>query len=655
MKKDEIIKKRFSFSKALERIIFFRWLIAFLVFIILVISKIHFSSIGFYNEIFPTVCNEKEAESYRIYGEHRAIRSDEWMVHTPKYFSQKYNNFNRYSKQGSISEINSTLDYYSPTIGPELIGKPFNLGYIFFGNEYGLSFYFCMLEILLFMTAFEVFLILTKRSILVSFIGMLFVGFAPAMQWWLVPHITIVFVYAMALFCLGYYFLTTNKLYKKLILAIFLVSGIIGFSLSIFPSCQLICALIDIVLFVAVLKRDREKISINKSSIVIISFIFISSFSVLLEFIINSKEDLLAILKTDYPGTRLFVGGNKRLEAVFPSLTSLFIPYKDVNFDNNCEVATFIHFGVFFMLIYNKMRDRLKKDADGEIYVLNSFICMLIVEIVFMSMGVSELLSKLTFFRYVNRMYLCYGFTATLYTIYCFYIMWKKKDILKKHQIIILTISYIFLHVLQAENIMRQYFPLRWLFVEVSFFALVLWFVLFEFKKLAAISTVFVMGACGFNVNPICKGVSPIYNHPISVFIKNMVEKNKDDLWISLGGDSVSIGSFLLANGAKTISTTHFYPDNNEWNILGIDKKYYSAFNRYAHHKFFIGENQTKIHLEQPDSIKITVNFDVLKNRLGVKYIVARKEYLEQNRKYFPYKLKKVFEQDGIFVFSIRS
>ncbi|MCI1769493.1 MAG: hypothetical protein LKM40_04940 [Mageeibacillus sp.] len=85
-----------------------------------------------------------------------------------------------------------------------------------FGNEIGLSWYWCGLMIMLFMTAFEMFWILTKKDAVLSLAGMLLIGFSPAMQWWMIPHITIVFVYAMALFDIGYYFFFAKKKMDKM-------------------------------------------------------------------------------------------------------------------------------------------------------------------------------------------------------------------------------------------------------------------------------------------------------------------------------------------------------------------------------------------------------------------------------------------------------
>ena len=228
-KKGEGGLKEMSLREVVLKVVRFRWLVAFLLFVVLVCFKVHFSSIGVYYEMFPTVLNQEEKEKYKKFGEDRKIRSDEWMVHTPKYFAQKNNDFRMYSNRGSLGDINEVLDYYAPVKDLTLIGKPFNLGYILFGNEYGLSFYFCMLLILLFMTAFEMLYILTKKSLIASLVGMFLIGFAPAMQWWLVPHITIVFVYAMGLFSASYYFLTSKTRVKRLILSPILVSLAVGF------------------------------------------------------------------------------------------------------------------------------------------------------------------------------------------------------------------------------------------------------------------------------------------------------------------------------------------------------------------------------------------------------------------------------------------
>ena len=108
--------------------------------------------------------------------------------------------------------------------------------------------------------------------------------------------------------------------------------------MSIFPSCQVVCGFVDLFLLIAVLKRDRKSVSLNLEAYCYIAVIFLVAVGIILNFVVSSKEDFMLILKTDYPGSRLWLGGNKRLEDIFPSLTSLFLPFKEVKFENNCEV-----------------------------------------------------------------------------------------------------------------------------------------------------------------------------------------------------------------------------------------------------------------------------------------------------------------------------
>ena len=70
-----------------------RYVIALIVFTFCVIFKVHGSSINEYNKMFSNY-EEYSSESVLL-GESRSIRSDEWLVHTPYYMSQEYNDFDK--------------------------------------------------------------------------------------------------------------------------------------------------------------------------------------------------------------------------------------------------------------------------------------------------------------------------------------------------------------------------------------------------------------------------------------------------------------------------------------------------------------------------------------------------------------------------------
>ena len=643
----------FSVRNVIDNIVKFRWLIAIIVFIVCISLKLHFSSMGEFNRLLPTVLDESKASMYNIHGKSRAIRSDEWMVHTCRYFSQKYNNYAKYSTRNSISPTNMLIDYYAPVKDITLIGKPFNLGYIFFGNERGLSWYFCMLQILLFMTAFEMFLILTKRKILTSTIGMLMVGFSPCMQWWLIPHITILFVYAMAIFSLGYYFFVAKKMWLKLLSSCLLVSAIVGFCISIFPSCQVVCGLVVFFLLIAVLARDRENIFIFKSKWFIFRFLFVFVVvsGIILEFIVTSKLDFDILLGTDYPGSRLCIGGLDRIEDMFTNLTSLFLAYKDSNYLNNCEVSSFIHFAPLFLVLYSKISKRLAQYESRSLKVGKMLVVIILVELIYMCAGFSETLSRLTLFKYVNRMNICYGWTATIFTVWCINIIWLHKNIFKFWEYILYPLLYGFIYFTIIDNETRKYCSLRWLVLEILFFVVILMFVFMQYKKTASCLIAGVMFFAGAEINPICSGISPIINHPISEFVNERAILNSDDIWLALGDSSSIMGTFIMANGARALSTTNFYPDVDMWKLLNMDEKYYKMYNRYAHCNFYLTDKSQNIELVNGDSIKININPITLK-RLNVKYIITPVDYLNSfNMKYFD--IKPIFKQDNFVIYEL--
>ena len=214
-----------------------RYFIATLVFIICLLFKLHMSSIGCYHYLFKNQATKVEATT--ILGMSRSIRSDEYMVHTPYYFSQYYNDYKKNSKQMSLSGQDMIIGYNSPVKDISLLAKPLTWGYVLLGNEYGLSWYFSLKIILLVLISYEFVMILTKNNKKVSVMGALLISYSPAIQWWLVPHMADVFLWSMTLCVIAYHFFTTNKRWLKNLLTILAPLVLSVFVLALFPSCQI--------------------------------------------------------------------------------------------------------------------------------------------------------------------------------------------------------------------------------------------------------------------------------------------------------------------------------------------------------------------------------------------------------------------------------
>lgn len=640
-----------AFGKAMHYALKFRWLIALCIFIVCVSFRIHGSSIGVYDQYFPTHINDAQAQDYRIWGQDRTSRSDEWGVHTPIYFSQRYNDYKMESRQMGISETNMVLDYYAPVKSVTVIGKPFLWGYLLFGNEVGLSWYWCGMTLLMFLTAFEMFMILTQKNVRLSAVGMLMVGLSPVMQWWFIPHVTIIFIYAMGLFDVGYYFFTAKRKCVQWAMAFLAAFAIIGFALSLFPSCQYIAALVVSALLIGCLARDREKITFTAGQWHRIGVVALIAGGALGDFIFRHWPEFSKIMNTVYPGRRISVGGEDTLYEFFTDLTSIYLPYKDpAELGSSSELASYIHFGPMFIVLFPRMSKFLKEKGDRNELIGRILCVILLIQIEFMCAGFSRTLAKITLFKYVYRMNLSYEWTATVFTIWSFYMIAKHKGMFKRWQTIVYPALYGLLFLTFINKKVMEYMPLRFQIIEILLFVLILALTMARMDKAASYAIAGMMCVAGLTVNPLCRGTAPISNHPISEFIREKAQSEPDAWWMTVDALFV-VNNFVMANGAKVIGATSFYPDTERWRLLDPDGKYEEAYNRYANQTISLVDGETSVDLIVEDSVRINMNPDDVK-KMHVKYIVTASDLQDiLGRRHI--NCAKVFEQDGYMIYQL--
>ena len=72
----------------------------------------------------------------------------------------------------------------SPVRDILMIGRPFQIGFLLFGNDAGLSFYWYARITAMLLGAYELCLILTNRNKKLSLCGAIVITFSAAVQWW---------------------------------------------------------------------------------------------------------------------------------------------------------------------------------------------------------------------------------------------------------------------------------------------------------------------------------------------------------------------------------------------------------------------------------------------------------------------------------------
>ena len=127
----------------------------------------------------------------------------------------------------------------------------------------------------------------------------------------------------------------------------------------------------------------------------------------------------------------------------------------------------------------------------------------------------------------------------------------------------------------------------------------------------------------GMTVNPLAKGVGSIYNKTLSKAIIDISSKDSNGVWIAEGEIK---GNYLYANGAKTFGGTQFYPDEEKWSKIDPKGENEFYYNRYAHVKINLSNEETSYILDNLDAITINMNLDDM-SKIDVKYIVTTRNW----------------------------
>ena len=612
----------------------YRWALAAAVFCLCVCLRLHGSSIGAYDEIFPTRSAGGEST---LFGIPRWVRSDEFGVATMKYFSQEANGYALYSTRMSLSPMNMVLDYYSPVWDWTILGKPLSWGFLLFGSETGLSWYWCGLELLLFMTALETCRILTGGRRTEALLGACLAALSPAVQWWVMPHMPPVLLYAMALFTAGYGVFTAKTGLARRGFAALTATAVIGYALSIFPSFQVPCAVAVLVLLAACLSRDRDRIRFTGRDAAAILIPMAFAGVILGRFLLASRAELELLLRTAYPGRRVALGGDGRLSDLFADVRSLFLAYGDVPETNNSEAATHIHLAPLFLCMSPRLFSRMKRAGDRQLTVGLALAAVLLGQIAFMLAGVPRWLGEATPLRYCSRMRDVYGWTAALFTVWGLSALLRHPEYLSRRERLLWPLGYAAACLLLRVGELRAYFSgfvlaghaLGWLPAVLGAAALAALPLLAASgrKRALGLLAALLMFFAGGTVNPVERGAGAVFDHPLSAAVAEIAGKEPDSLWLCTDCEFI-FSNFLAANGARVLSATNFYPDPEKWAVIDPEGACAEETNRYANQRAELTGSGRGVELLRPDCIRIRLDPSMLK-RLGIRYLMSPEDHTD--------------------------
>ena len=166
---------------------------------------------------------------------------------------------------------------------------------------------------------------------------------------------------------------SNKKEWLKNLLTILLPLLISEFVIAIFPSFQVGLGIFIFLMLILFLVRDKSKLFQDKKQIIRLGIVFILTLFLVGYFVYTNIDELLISLNTVYPGKRVVTGGDGSIIDLFTDLTTIFLPYREtIPYSNFSEVSTYLHFGMFFVLLSPVLIKELKKKKDR-----NSSICIL--------------------------------------------------------------------------------------------------------------------------------------------------------------------------------------------------------------------------------------------------------------------------------------
>lgn len=558
-----------------------------------------------------------------IIGSPRPIRSDEWLVQTPFYLSQVKTGNHFTNKSYQVTGQNMMLAYNVSSWHISTIGKPFNWGFLFLGASRGLSWYWSFKIIAMLLLAYEFAMILTSRRKLLSAVSSFWITFTPTVQWWFMQHLGDVVFFSLLIMVSIYHYFNSEKKVFKILMAINLIIALIGFPLIIYPAFQVPFAYI-ILLFAVIqfFKALRNK-KVTLFDVIVITLTLFVSLTIDALTIYQSWDAISATLHTVYPGKRISVGGEYTWKNLSDFLFNIVLPFKAPQVSNQVELSSSFNFLLYILLIlpFVIKRKDINKNIFGIVLVVYSLMLML-----YSIVGIPTVLSKLTLFSYVpfSRSWQSMSVIAVFASIWFISFIWDKLERVKLTKILpslfIVTILYLYRGL--TDDIYKNYLGRFTSVILIVIMLIAFICILYRKKRVFYPIMLVIITVSGLTVNPLTHGIAAIENKLLSHEVESIVGKNPNAIWMS---DSTNLYHFVQMFGAKSIDGVRFYPDRQLMSKIDKQNQYEDVWNRYAHLKYSLTNENTSMTTPVPDNVNINLNINELKD-LNVKYILTTRD-----------------------------
>lgn len=623
-------QKQRGFKQGVELIYKYRFVLSFLLLIMLVSFKISGSSMGCWKLFLG------DGESGIRLGEPRVWRSDEWGTLTPLCFRQQYNTlgaYNRYSQTlGSILTDNM-LVYGQPSWDILTLFRPFYWGYLFFGSERGLSWFWCSRLIVLFLSWFELGMLITDGQKKLSVMLSICVSFAPFLQWWFAINGLVEMLIYGACFVLGSNYLVSHTFNpRKIAVAVGMAVCAVGYVLTFYPTWMVPVAwgFVPLFLWVVIWKFDRKVL--RRVDVVPWLLIFVITAAGLTVLAVTSWDVIKAELNSVYPGNAPSASGGTGLWWMmkYPiSLVSRFSMNELIV--ENSSIICFAPAG-FILALWVIIKEKKKDPLLILLLVMNLFLAW------YYCVGIPKWLAKMLLLSFVNsnRGPQVLGFLRL--TLFVRAVALKEKAPKRWLAALAAVISSavpmrLALGFTKYEpgGLRYEYFDTAEKIVVVWAILAVVFYLLYRARKskytMAVLGVCTVVLASSIWINPVAKGVSEITKSETMQQIRDLVKEDPQAIWLVVDMAYPATNIPAMA-GADCLNTTQTYPQKTRWEMLDQEGEYEDIYNRYCHIRASLG-SKTMLELVSTDYVEVTLSPEELK-KLNIRYIVSTNDFDEK-------------------------
>lgn len=623
-------QKQRGLKQGFELIYEYRFVLSFLLLIMLVSFKISGSSMGCWKLFLG------DGESGIRLGEPRVWRSDEWGTLTPLCFRQQYNTlgaYNRYSQTlGSILTDNM-LVYGQPSWDILTLFRPFYWGYLFFGSERGLSWFWCSRLIVLFLSWFELGMFITDGKKKLSVMLSICVSFAPFLQWWFAINGLVEMLIYGACFVLGSNYLVSRAFNpRKIAVAVGMAVCAVGYVLTFYPTWMVPVAwgFVPLFLWVVIWKFDRKVL--RRVDVVPWLLIFVITAAGLTVLAVTSWDVIKAELNSVYPGNAPSSSGGTGLWWMmkYPiSLVSRFSMNELIV--ENSSIICFAPAG-FILALWVIIKEKKKDPLLILLLGINLFLAW------YYCVGIPKWLAKMLLLSFVNsnRGPQVLGFLRL--TLFVRAVALKEKA--PKRWLAALAAVISSAVPMRLALGFTKYEPggLRYEYFDTAEKILVVWailavvfYLLYRARKskytMAVLGVCTVVLASSIWINPVAKGVPEITKSETMQQIRDLVKEDPQAIWLVVDMAYPATNIPAMA-GADCLNTTQTYPQKTRWEMLDQEGEYEDIYNRYCHIRASLG-SKTMLELVSTDYVEVTLSPEELK-KLNIRYIVSTNDFDEK-------------------------